>query len=96
MKAKIREGKINTVTAFHIRGSDVERWMRQNQAKYTGVLIEGCLLDNFVLVCKRGFAAFYEHYLNEWTSDYLVEFESGAAQTVWKRWYEFEERNGER
>lgn len=32
-------------------------------------------------------------YLNEWSSDYIVEFEPGPAQTVWRRWYEFDERN---
>lgn len=86
-------GKTGSITTFRISGANLARWMKQNRAGYTGVLVEGCLLDNFVLVCERGFAAFYEHYLNEWTSDYLVEFESGAAQTVWKRWHEFEERS---
>ena len=64
----------------------------------------GTAVTSFSIACDRDFksqsgeketdfAAFYEHYLNEWTSDYLVEFESGTAQTVWKRWYEFEERS---
>ena len=47
--------------------------------------------DNLVLACKRGFAAVYEHYLNCWSSDYLIEFQPGAAQGVWKNWYKFEE-----
>lgn len=68
----------------------MEKWMHQNGASYTGTMVEGCLLDNFVLVCRRGFAAVYEHYLNCWSSNYLVEFEPGAAQNVWERWYQFE------
>lgn len=68
----------------------MEKWMHQNGASYTGTIVEGCLLDNFVLVCRRGFAAVYEHYLNCWSSNYLVEFEPGAAQNVWERWYQFE------
>ena len=80
------------MTQFHIRGSDLEKWMHQNKAEYTGNFVEGCLLDNFVVATKRGFAALYEHPLNEWSSDYIVEFEPGVAQIVWRRWYEFEER----
>lgn len=80
------------MTKFHIGAADLEKWMHQNRAEYTGVFVEGCLLDNFVVATKRGFAAFYEHYLNEWSSDYIVEFQPGPAQTVWRRWYEFEER----
>ena len=84
------------MTTFRIGPADLEKWMHQNEAEYTGAFAPGCLLDNFVLACKRGFAAFYEHYLNCWSSDYLVEFEPGPAQGVWKNWYEFEEaqRNG--
>lgn len=86
-------GRQETVTRFRICSTDMESWIRQNQAEYTGAMVEGCLLNNFVLACNGGFAAVYEHYINEWTSDYLVEFEPGAAQTVWKRWCEFEKRS---
>lgn len=78
------------MTRFCIDPKNLEKWMHQNGANYTGTMVEGCLLDNFVLVCKRGYAAVYEHYLNCWSSDYLVEFEPGAAQGVWRRWYQFE------
>lgn len=81
------------MTQFRIGNNELERWMHQNKAQYTGSFVEGCLLDNFVVVTRRGFAAFYEHYINEWSSDYAVEFEAGPAQTVWRRWYEFEERS---
>lgn len=80
------------VAIFSLNPSEFEKWMHQNKAVYSGRFIEGCLLDNFVVMTKRGFAAFYEHYVNEWTSNYIVEFESGAAQAVWRRWYDFEER----
>lgn len=78
------------VVRFALSPSAFEKWMHQNKAEYTGCFVAGCLLDNFVVETKRGFAAFYEHYLNEWSSDYIVEFEPGPAQTVWRRWYEFE------
>lgn len=79
------------MTRFRIESKDLEKWIHQNKAEYTGDFVDGRLLDNFVLACKRGIAAVYEHYLNCWTSDYLVEFEPGKAEEVWRHWYEFEE-----
>ena len=83
------------MTVFKISPANLEKCMHQNRAKYAGVCVEGTLLDNFVVVTKRGFAAIYERYVNPNMSEYLVEFEPGAAQGVWKRWYEFEERSGQ-
>jgi hypothetical protein len=84
------------VTCFRISaGSDFEKWTRQNSAEYTGDFVAGCLLDNFVMVTPRGYAAFYENFVNEWTSDYYVEFQPGAAQDVFKKWYDFETENAE-
>lgn len=79
------------MTTIRIGSQDLGKWMKQNEAEYTGAFVPGCLLDNFVLACKRGFAAVYEHYVNCWTSDYMIEFETGTAQTVWDRWYNFYE-----
>lgn len=88
------------VTSFRISPENLDMWMHQNEAEYTGAFVEGSLLNNFVLACKRGFAAVYEHYLNCWSSDYLIEFQPGAAQDVWKNWYNLENwpkanKNGE-
>lgn len=79
------------ITTLRISPKELEKWMHQNRAEHTGSFVEGSLLDNFVLICKRGFAAVYEHYLNSWSSEYLVEFQAGAAQDVWRRWYQFED-----
>lgn len=82
------------VTCFRISaGSDLEKWIRQNGAEYTGDFSPGCLLDNFVMVTKRGFAAFYENFVNCWTSDYYVEFQPGPAQDVFRKWFAFETEN---
>ena len=67
--------------------------MKSGVTEFTIDCVEGCLLDSFMLACKRGYAAVYETCLNEWSSTYRVEFEAGPAQTVWRRWYEFEERS---
>lgn len=81
----------NSITRFYIgSGKEFKTWCKQNAAQYSGAYVEGCLLDNFVMMTKRGFAAFYEHYLNEWCSDYYVEFQPGPAQDVWANWYKFE------
>lgn len=86
---------VDKVTKFRIEPKNLAKWMHQNRAVYTGAFVDGCLLDNFVVVTKRGFAAIYEEYLNEWSSTYRVEFEPGAAQTVWSRWYQFEKMQKE-
>ena len=79
------------VTSFRLDpGPAFDKWARQNSAEYTGDYIEGCLLDNFIMVTPRGYAAFYENYVNEWTSNYYVEFQPGAAQNVFSNWYKFE------
>lgn len=80
------------ITTFYLRGGkDFDKWVHQNKAEYSGDFVEGCLLDNFVMVTKRGFAAFYETPCSEWCSKYRVVFQKGAAQDVFREWYKFEE-----
>ena len=79
------------VTCFRLApGEQFKKWMYQNGAEYTGDYVEGCLLDNFVVATRRGYAAIYARALNEWSSCYYVEFQPGAAQDVFSKWYEFE------
>lgn len=82
------------VTCFRLDPNQLEKWMFQNKAGFAGDYIEGCLLDNFVIATKRGYAAVYENYLNEWSSDYYIEFQPGAAQDVFIKWYEYENKAG--
>lgn len=70
---------------------ELKKWQSQNKAVCSGDFCDGCLLDNFVLFCKRGVAAVYEHYVGPWSSNYRVEFEPYPANQVWKHWYRFEE-----
>ena len=62
------------MTRFYLNAGALGRWMYQNKAQHTGAYVEGVLVDSFVVETKRGVAAIYEHYLNEWTSNYYVEF----------------------
>lgn len=62
------------VTTFQIGIADMNKWIHQNNAEYTGDFVDGVLADSFMLSCKRGTAAIYEHYVNEWSSNYLVLF----------------------
>jgi hypothetical protein len=82
--------RIEKMTEFDINPKYLEMWLHQNRAEYTGDCVEGVLLDNFVLATKRGFAAVYEKYCNEWTSCYHVVFEPGTAQNMFRQWYKFE------
>lgn len=83
--------KVNGVTIFNLNPSAFEKWMHQNKAEYTGDFVDGCLLDNFVVSTKRGYAAIYERYINNQTSGYRVEFQPGTAEDVFQHWCEFEE-----
>ena len=62
------------MTTFYLEPANLEKWIHQNEGIYTGMFVDGCLLDNFVLGCKRGFAIFYESVVNCWTSRYKVVF----------------------
>jgi hypothetical protein len=61
------------MTKFYLNPRTLEKWQHQNGA-YCDDMIEGNLLDNMLLDCKNGYAALYEHYVNCWTSNYLVIF----------------------
>lgn len=83
------------VTQFYINGDKaLKTWIFQNHADLIES-IDGCLLDNYVVQTKNGYAAIYEHPCTEWSSNYRVEFQRGNADDVWSRWNEFSrERNG--
>ena len=67
----------------------LETWLKQNEAECTGDFVEGVLLDSFMVWTKRGVAAVYEHFLNAWSSDYMIDFEPGDGKKVWENWYTF-------
>ncbi len=81
------------ITSFLIGSAEIGKWLYQNKAEFTGDFVGGCLLDNYVVVTKRGFAAVYEHYLSPNSSCYYIEFQSGSAQAVFRNWYKFEKAN---
>lgn len=77
-------------TAFPIE--NLETWVKQNNGEYIDC-IEGCLLDNYVIACKRGTAFIYEKYLNCWSSTYYCYFvpENASKETLNGCWDEFEQ-----
>jgi len=83
------------MTEFYIAPADLEKWIYQNDASYTGMFVEGCLLDSFVLECRRGFAFVYEHFLNTWSSNYRVVFipyrigKRPEFDRAFAEWFEF-------
>lgn len=72
----------------------LEKFIAQNDAVFTGDFVEGCLINNFVLACNRGYAFFYEHATTTWTSDYYVEFvpynDRENVLKLWDKWHKFE------
>jgi len=57
---------------FTVRNED--KWMHQNRVSETVAYFEGVLLDNFVVSCKRGYAAVYERYVNPNQSEHVFVF----------------------
>ena len=80
--------KESTVTRFYLDPCDLNKWMHQNDV-IPIAFVDGCLQDNMLFKTKRGYAAVYEHYVNEWSSDFYIEFQPGAANDVFNAWYEF-------
>lgn len=78
------------VSTFRISPAQMAKWMHQNRAECTGDIVEGSLLDNFMLACKNGYAAVYERYVNPNMSTYEIHFQRGDAQSVWDSWHAFE------
>ena len=83
------------IKTFFVLPKNLEKWLHQNHGTYTGDFVEGCLLDNFIVETKRGYAVFYEHYVNEWSSVYRVEFQAfkeTRCNELFDRWNKFIEQ----
>lgn len=78
------------MTEFNLNPKYFDMWLHQNNGVYTGDFVDGCLLDNFIVATKRGYAAFYEKACTTWTSCYHVYFEPYPAEHLFEQWYEFE------
>lgn len=84
------------VTEFTLH--DFGKWAAQNGAECIDY-VQGCLIDNFVMACKRGTAFIFEEYANTWTSKYRVYFIPYKEQennpeydALWKRFEELREQ----
>ena len=75
------------ITRFSINPRYFPKWLHQNRGEVIDI-VEGCLLDDYLVQTKRGYAAVYEHFLNEWSSDYHIEFQAGRADELFERWDE--------
>ena len=73
------------MTIFKYYGK-IEKLLHQNQAEYREI-IEGCLIDNYLVQTRRGYMAILETYVNCWTSCYTVYFSTNPHQIneVWDK-----------
>lgn len=80
-------------TVFRV--SNEEKWMHQNGAEFTGAYVEGTLLDNYILQCKRGWCAVYERYATPNSSYHEFRFvpysDQRGCDELWAEFMEFEE-----
>jgi len=58
---------------YRLSAGDLEKFLHQNKVEVIDC-IEGCLLDNLLCCTRRGVILLQEHYINEWSSDYMVYF----------------------
>ena len=83
------------MTRFYLNAGALDKWVYQNKGEYAAC-VEGVLQDSVVVTAKRGLAMVYEHYVNEWTSNFYVEFapykNEAEVDKLWKDWYAFEEK----
>lgn len=59
------------MTTFRIR--NIDKWIAQNDAFILDA-VEGCLLDNMYIACRRGIAFVLETYVNANSSAYTCYF----------------------
>lgn len=85
-----KNGEHGKITYFRANDEQLNKWLQQNRAEYTGDFIPGVLLDSFIVGIRRGYAFIYETYLNGWESDYTIYFQAGGADDLWPAWYERE------
>ena len=58
---------------YTLSAGNLDKFLYQNRAEVIDC-IEGCLLDNLLCYTRRGILMLKEHYINCWTSDYIVSF----------------------
>lgn len=88
------------VTEF-ILHDNLEKWQAQNDGECIDC-VEGCLIDNLVIECKRGTAFLFEEYANCWSSLYHVYFIPYKEQAnnpeydaLWDRFYALQNQEEE-
>lgn len=69
---------------YEYRGKDIDKLIKQNDGEVIDC-IEGCLLDDMLVECKRGLMAILETYINPNMSGYRIYF-SNDRDEVWKLW----------
>lgn len=65
------------ITVFRISAKHLDKWLEQNKYNSNVDYIDfadGCLLDNYIVSCKRGTAFIFESYVNSQCSDYTIYF----------------------
>ena len=72
---------------------DFDTWAAQNSAECIDC-VEGCLLDNLVMACKRGVCFLFEIPANEWCSKwrcYFIPYKEQESNSDYSRlWDRFE------
>ena len=65
----------------------IEKLMHQNRGEIIDI-IEGCLIDNYLINTKRGYMAIIESFVNTCTSNHTIYFSTdpGEIDYIWDRY----------
>lgn len=85
------------IKQFKLNPKYYDKWIYQNGGVVDDIL-EGTLLDNVVVFCRRGVAVLIETVVNANMSEYTVYFaewsNDAAVTTLNYRWHEFADAVG--
>ena len=76
------------MNAYKVRTLNIDKLLYQNQGEILDI-IEGCLIDNFLIATKRGYILLIERYVNCWTSEHVLYF-SKDEKEINNIWYKLD------
>ena len=72
---------------------NIEKLLHQNQGEIIDI-VEGSLIDNFLIATKRGYIALIETYQNCWSSYHVLNFSTNSNE-INAIWSDIEARRDE-
>lgn len=75
---------------YNLNPAYLNKWIKQNGGSIIDML-DGSLLDDYLIECKRGAAVIREHYINPNLSGYTVIFSRNCSE-IYNLWEDLKNR----